>query len=484
MKKMKKIKNKKLILIITILVGVITSIIILYFIFINKKVPSNIIIKDINFQEIEISWDKIKNINNYEVIISDKKITDKDIKENNNIKGIEVNNKNQLKYIVLSNTDYYITILGYKEKNNKRNYTNHSKIIKFHTKSLDIKKINDLSEEEITDKSIKLKWSCYTTDYKNLDKSDIKITYNLYSYDKKNKSINMVKENITECSELVEDLTSITTYQYQVEINALVDNKIVKSPLSNQLEIITKANKVSNVKAISNGTSSITITWDNYDIDKENAIITYSIYGSDSKDGEFKLLKDNINDITFTEKSLSDNKTRYYYIIANIDIENNKYESTKSEIVEATTDKKVSTYTSSSNTTSNNNGSSTSSKEAEARAVAKQIASNIKTKYAGSNDLTKIDVAAAAVNYYYITGKHVETGNDYYTAYGVFIKGESSCAGTTRALGMILEELGYTWTHVNENQWKHQWVQVTMDGQVGWADGMLGAAGYGEYPYQ
>ena len=49
---------------------------------------------------------------------------------------------------------------------------------------------------------------------------------------------------------------------------------------------------------------------------------------------------------------------------------------------------------------------------------------------------------------------------------------------------MILEELGYTWTHVNENQWKHQWVKVTMDGQVGWADGMLGAAGYGEYPYQ
>ena len=81
MKKMKKIKNKKLILIITILVGVITSIIILYFIFINKKVPSNIIVKDINFQEIEISWDKVKNINNYEVIISDKKITDQDIKK-------------------------------------------------------------------------------------------------------------------------------------------------------------------------------------------------------------------------------------------------------------------------------------------------------------------------------------------------------------------------------------------------------------------
>ena len=81
-------------------------------------------------------------------------------------------------------------------------------------------------------------------------------------------------------------------------------------------------------------------------------------------------------------------------------------------------------------------------------------------------------------------GVHSETGNDYYTAYGVFIKGESSCAGTTRALGMILEEMGYSWRHANENQWTHQWVIVdNMDGQVGWADGMIGMAGYGGFPF-
>ena len=78
----------------------------------------------------------------------------------------------------------------------------------------------------------------------------------------------------------------------------------------------------------------------------------------------------------------------------------------------------------------------------------------------------------------------VETaGSDYYTAYGVFIKGESSCAGCTRALGMVLEEMGYSWKHVNENQWTHQWVELTMDGQVGYADGQVGLAGYGTYPF-
>ena len=47
-------------------------------------------------------------------------------------------------------------------------------------------------------------------------------------------------------------------------------------------------------------------------------------------------------------------------------------------------------------------------------------------------------------------------------------KGEYSCAGATRALGMVLECMGYKWEHVNPNQWTHQWCKVTMDGQAGW----------------
>lgn len=90
--------------------------------------------------------------------------------------------------------------------------------------------------------------------------------------------------------------------------------------------------------------------------------------------------------------------------------------------------------------------------------------------------------ASEMVSSYYRKGVHKESGLDYSTAYGVFIKGESSCAGTTRALGMVLEYLGFKWTHANENLWTHQWVIVTMDGQVGYADGQVGWAGYGKHP--
>ena len=61
------------------------------------------------------------------------------------------------------------------------------------------------------------------------------------------------------------------------------------------------------------------------------------------------------------------------------------------------------------------------------------------------------------------------------------VKGEYSCAGATRALGLVLDCMGYQWTHVNENQYGHQWCSLYMDGQLGFADGQIGLAGYGEH---
>ena len=100
-----------------------------------------------------------------------------------------------------------------------------------------------------------------------------------------------------------------------------------------------------------------------------------------------------------------------------------------------------------------------------------------------ATDLDRVQAAASIVSSYYYQGVHVESGEDYYTPYGVFVKGESSCAGCTRALGLVLSYMGYSWSHANENQWTHQWVIVNnMDGQVGYADGQVGWAGYGAHP--
>lgn len=118
-------------------------------------------------------------------------------------------------------------------------------------------------------------------------------------------------------------------------------------------------------------------------------------------------------------------------------------------------------------------------REAKARAVAEEIAASI----TGSTDLERVSIAAAVVAEYCSCGVYTMEGEYYDTAYGVFIKGEYSCAGATRALGMLLECMGYSWTHVNENLYTHQWVEVYMDGQLGWADGQLGTADYGEFPY-
>jgi hypothetical protein len=56
-----------------------------------------------------------------------------------------------------------------------------------------------------------------------------------------------------------------------------------------------------------------------------------------------------------------------------------------------------------------------------------------------------------------------------------------TCAGATRALGRVLDYMGFEWEHTYENQNHHQWCVLTMDGQVGYADGMAGLVGYGTH---
>lgn len=115
-------------------------------------------------------------------------------------------------------------------------------------------------------------------------------------------------------------------------------------------------------------------------------------------------------------------------------------------------------------------------------AVATEIAKTVLTKYACQSDWVKINVASQMVAQYCSQCTYTMEGKDYKLAYGVFVKGEYSCAGSTRALGMVLECMGYEWEHANPNAYTHQWCIVEMDGQMGWADGQGGFAAYGVHP--
>ena len=120
------------------------------------------------------------------------------------------------------------------------------------------------------------------------------------------------------------------------------------------------------------------------------------------------------------------------------------------------------------------------SKNKQATEIAQKVANEILAK-GYKTDLEKVDAAAKIVSAYYQKGRHVELeGFDYRTPYGVFIKGEASCAGCTRALIQVLELMGFkNLKHANENMKDHQWVILEMDGQKGFAEAQLGFAGYG-----
>ena len=118
-----------------------------------------------------------------------------------------------------------------------------------------------------------------------------------------------------------------------------------------------------------------------------------------------------------------------------------------------------------------------SEKEAQAYKMAKFIADNVD----GDTDLERIRNAAKIVAYYSGNSYYTSDDPDYGSAYGVLCKGVYECSGSTRALGLVLDCMGYKWEHVNPNAWTHQWCKVyDVDGKTAWADGMGGIADYGE----
>lgn len=133
--------------------------------------------------------------------------------------------------------------------------------------------------------------------------------------------------------------------------------------------------------------------------------------------------------------------------------------------------------------TKHDNGGMTYGQEVMARSIAKQIAAGI-TEAGGDKvkEVEKVAYAAGVVKAYCDLGTYTTEGQIYRTAYGVFIGGEYSCAGATRALGLILDYMGITWVHKNINSWDNQWCQVIVDGKEGYGDAILAQAGYGKHP--
>ena len=114
--------------------------------------------------------------------------------------------------------------------------------------------------------------------------------------------------------------------------------------------------------------------------------------------------------------------------------------------------------------------------------IAEAIAKSLLSKKELATDFERVNAAARIVEGYCKRGMYGDDENRYYRSpYGVFISGNYTCAGATRALGRILDFMGYEWEHANENQWTHQWCILKMDGKTAFADGQGGFAGYGEY---
>ena len=134
------------------------------------------------------------------------------------------------------------------------------------------------------------------------------------------------------------------------------------------------------------------------------------------------------------------------------------------------------------------NASDDYQKVEEALVVARKIAERVRLDFEGYDtnvtDWDRVFNAAYYVSRYCQNITYTSDDPDFKKAYGVFVKGVYTCQGACEALGLVLTELGYSWEHVNKGQWTHQWLRLYMDGEIGFADGQAGFAGYGKHPVE
>jgi len=104
-------------------------------------------------------------------------------------------------------------------------------------------------------------------------------------------------------------------------------------------------------------------------------------------------------------------------------------------------------------------GGLTAAQYAEAYAIAAAIVA----RHAGESETQMLASIASEVNAYYNQCRYTtdRVNDPYYdTAYGVFVAKTASCAGATRAVNLCLSIAGYSYEHVNEWQYSHQWSRV------------------------
>ena len=124
----------------------------------------------------------------------------------------------------------------------------------------------------------------------------------------------------------------------------------------------------------------------------------------------------------------------------------------------------------------------TAEQSAQADAIAKSIAQSIMSNKKLNTDLKRVRAASEKVHEYCMKSTYGADEKRYYRSpYGVFVTKNYTCAGAARALGRVLDFMGYKWTHINPNLWKHQWCELNMDGKKGYADATTGFANYGDY---
>lgn len=474
------LENKKKYMIGFVAVLILCAVVIAMLIWFTQNrltAPTNVTVDEVGMHNIQLSWDEVEHATSYSISVY----------EENSDEPIRCEQTDMTEVVITglyANYYYDVAVVACYDKEEKHIESSPSEKISLQTLSPEPGQIENVQALANGSESIVVQWTPYQTEDVNADGTSVKVLYTVQCAVEENGTYTTLAEKIEGTEYVHEGLTELDSYYYKVIVQEEMDGSCY---VGKESEIsafaITGIGLVNGLKAEGISSSEIEISWEPYVVEKTNkdgtpVTILYTLYGADSENEDFVVLAEKITETSYKEKKLSSKKTRYYKVVTIVQRDGYEVFGERTGLVSAKTQAKKTTNSGNGNNNSQSSGNA--KKDAQARAVAQKIADSI----TGNNDLEKIRKAAVIIAEYCMNSTYTSSDPDYRTPYGLLCKGVYTCAGATRALGLVLECMGYRWEHINENQWTHQWCKVTMDGQVGWADGMGGIADYGECPFE
>lgn len=224
---------------------------------------------------------------------------------------------------LLPSGEYYGAIVPYIDLFGRRCYLKPSSDTKIKTEKLTVPSPTYIEVTAVNDRSVKIKWDLSQIG-DTISGKELTVLYRVEGQNGANTVIK--KDSISQAEAIIEGLTPLTEYSFNVTAYTEMGGRDHESKTVESKMVRTPPSSPKGVNATKSDVSSITVVWDPCSDKLPNkSIVTYSVFASDSENGNYSLLEGGLHSCEYVDTGLESDTERYYKVEVTVTLEGENF---------------------------------------------------------------------------------------------------------------------------------------------------------------